>query len=1092
MIKKKNKIRVLLTEDGSISKLELPTKLHTGSINMTDIEVLVPITVNRTSSSFVKIYGNTVNEKGEKVWNSKTYSVNFKTIDVVNKFEYAVYEDNLPDEFCAVSGDLNLTITYADLDEDGVAIDLLPSQTIHLYVNGAGFNQNGVQISNYDATSSRVNLLSELSILKLDVDKELPLGAIFSLDGFKTPFYEFYSDEGSITYDLPTQPATTESKVCSVLSIALVKDKETPEVIGYQTEFAYFDGGVCQRTNKYNISQGSMNNYVLLELGAWQLVNQEYINSIKVQADQNSEDIEKLYRITSTGQTFIGEYPSQTTLPTDSELNAFVQERVHRAPQSGDEVTFVLEVENGTDVIYLIRYSEATNDWTATAYPTIEEASNTDLGLIKGSTGNLTIDIEKGEIKAISAVNESNENEDIAVHLNRNSTNIATNASNISKNAENIQNEVERAKAAEEVNATAIETEKTRAEGAEQTLTDNLNAEISRAKAAEEENATAIEEEAARATTAEQGLGTSKLDKSNVAENYLQGITFALNGDTNVASASFKNPATGETETIELNVLTPASSTTPGVMTAEMVQSLNQALEDIESLKYVGRQIASFPTYADAELFDFSTIDDIKENDYFIIQVDESRTEPTEKDKTTKYVCIDETKPITLDGNFRFQTVITTVNIQVATESSLGGVLSVNTNGYIYVESTGAMKLVGYDNIITSISNLTQQLTNEVTRATAAEQVNAEAIAAEKTRAEGVEQTLSQSISTEQSRAEAAEQALETNKADKTELPTKLSELENDSNYATVGQLPTKTSQLTNDSNFATVGQIPTKTSQLQDDVGFAKIKFDTAENWETNDPILGIGVFGYDITNKVLKIGDGVTDWCGLKYFNFVYPPLENASWELINQLSISGEASTYWRVGDEKNITLTSGEEVTLVILGFNHDDLASGGKAGITFGMKELTENLMNINSQEKAGGWEASDMRNVHLVQFLNLMPNDLKNTIKEVNKKTLLHKEGGFTEQQITIDKLWLLSQVELCGSDVNSSINEGQQYEYYKDKESFKKLLSNGSGEASDYWYRTPGSGTVGVYWLYNIKGLASNSSANSSELKGVSFCFCI
>ena len=87
MVKKRNKIRVVLTEDGSIGKLELPVKLHTGAINMTDIEIFVPITVNRTSTSFVKIYGSTINEKGEKVWSSDTYSVNFRTIDVVNKFE---------------------------------------------------------------------------------------------------------------------------------------------------------------------------------------------------------------------------------------------------------------------------------------------------------------------------------------------------------------------------------------------------------------------------------------------------------------------------------------------------------------------------------------------------------------------------------------------------------------------------------------------------------------------------------------------------------------------------------------------------------------------------------------------------------------------------------------------------------------------------------------------------------------------------------------------------------------------------------------------------------------------------------------------
>ena len=35
------------------------------------------------------------------------------------------------------------------------------------------------------------------------------------------------------------------------------------------------------------------------------------------------------------------------------------------------------------------------------------------------------------------------------------------------------------------------------------------------------------------------------------------------------------------------------------------------------------------------------------------------------------------------------------------------------------------------------------------------------------------------------------------------------------------GEIPTKTSQLENDSNFATTSQIPTKTSQLKNDSGF-------------------------------------------------------------------------------------------------------------------------------------------------------------------------------------------------------------------------------------------------------------------------------
>ena len=52
-------------------------------------------------------------------------------------------------------------------------------------------------------------------------------------------------------------------------------------------------------------------------------------------------------------------------------------------------------------------------------------------------------------------------------------------------------------------------------------------------------------------------------------------------------------------------------------------------------------------------------------------------------------------------------------------------------------------------------------------------------------------------------------------------VPTKTSELQNDSNFVTTADIPTKTSQLTNDSNFAVTADIPTKTSDLQNDSGY-------------------------------------------------------------------------------------------------------------------------------------------------------------------------------------------------------------------------------------------------------------------------------
>ncbi len=53
------------------------------------------------------------------------------------------------------------------------------------------------------------------------------------------------------------------------------------------------------------------------------------------------------------------------------------------------------------------------------------------------------------------------------------------------------------------------------------------------------------------------------------------------------------------------------------------------------------------------------------------------------------------------------------------------------------------------------------------------------------------------------------------------DIPTKVSQLENDARYITESQVPTKISQLANDMDYATVGQIPTKVSQLDNDQHF-------------------------------------------------------------------------------------------------------------------------------------------------------------------------------------------------------------------------------------------------------------------------------
>lgn len=220
--------------------------------------------------------------------------------------------------------------------------------------------------------------------------------------------------------------------------------------------------------------------------------------------------------------------------------------------------------------------------------------------------------------------------------------------------------------------------------------------------------------------------------------------------------------------------------------------------------------------------------------------------------------------------------------------------------------------------------------------------------------------------------------------------------------------------------------------------------------------------------------------------------------SWATIAAASADGTASTKYKVGDEKTITLTGGEEVTLQIWGFNHDNLADGsGKAGITLGMKNLLATTYAMNSSNtNSGGWEASKMRKTTMPAILATLPEDLQAVIKEVNK---LSSEGGSSADALdtTADKLFLFSVKEVTGTNTYSLDGEGTQYDLWKtllNNGAFPlrriKRLSNGDGNATYWWTRSAYSG--GSTWFCYFETSGSVNSYNASNSCGVCLGFCI
>lgn len=272
--------------------------------------------------------------------------------------------------------------------------------------------------------------------------------------------------------------------------------------------------------------------------------------------------------------------------------------------------------------------------------------------------------------------------------------------------------------------------------------------------------------------------------------------------------------------------------------------------------------------------------------------------------------------------------------------------------------------------------------------------------------------------------------------------------------------------------------------------------------------------------------------------------PDFADASWADIGKYSQKGLAKSLWNVGDEKQITLTTGEKITMVILGFNHDNLTGGGKAGVTLGMKNcLSTNYVMNPTSTNAGGWSESTMRTSTMQTLYGLLPDEVKAVIKPVDKVTARYDRGGALDT--TSDKLFLFSQREVMGNNMYSKTsqmsfpNEGEQYEYFKNAPipnpktgtgAFSVLEGTGCFYTSDtavankydnrfgqekttssnvyynfnnakaqgdsattsciWWLRSPCYGGSSTFCCVNDYGRSDNYTASTS--RGVAFGFCV
>lgn len=217
---------------------------------------------------------------------------------------------------------------------------------------------------------------------------------------------------------------------------------------------------------------------------------------------------------------------------------------------------------------------------------------------------------------------------------------------------------------------------------------------------------------------------------------------------------------------------------------------------------------------------------------------------------------------------------------------------------------------------------------------------------------------------------------------------------------------------------------------------------------------------------------------------------PLSSLTWSQIIAIANSGEdPSTFFAVGDEHDLILTTGEAVTAVVGDFNHNIITgTSNKAAIAFTFKNCLNTKYSMNdSTTISGGWDGSNMRNTHMPAILNTFPAELTadGAIKYVN--VLASAGDNSTSLVISSDRLRLHSRIELNLSTSSSASGEGTTYAYYTSGNQVKTV----GGKASEYWTRSPSISSLGIsvsFCCVDNAGAASVSTANNS--RGVACCF--
>lgn len=208
-----------------------------------------------------------------------------------------------------------------------------------------------------------------------------------------------------------------------------------------------------------------------------------------------------------------------------------------------------------------------------------------------------------------------------------------------------------------------------------------------------------------------------------------------------------------------------------------------------------------------------------------------------------------------------------------------------------------------------------------------------------------------------------------------------------------------------------------------------------------------------------------------------------------------------------DSVTFTLTAGQTINISAVynclsnSFWYDSINSYGftinlssTTGGNFEVSNFTTDTANtrvkngyVEGTGTIGGWEKCEMRTYLKETIKPLIPEEVRNAIKEVDKYTLMIDSSGSTATYIhkTIDDIWIPHEKEITGSNTD---NKNLHYKILFPNEASRIRNVVGTTYGADYWLRQPY--TNNRFYQIDNNGYESNDKSEISD--GVLICFCM